>query len=79
MKRTELKNIIADCCNDVVFVYSGKRSGITSEVHNYVPTFQAWHGDSVKEYGKVDDVMSDPFFSGKSLNDLLNKVEFQMI
>lgn len=79
MSQKELMNIIADCCNDVVFVYGGKRSGITSEVHDYVPTFQVWHGDAVKEYSKVDDVMSDPFYSGKSLNELLNKVEFQMI
>lgn len=76
MNKDELKNIIAECCNDVVFVYRGKRSGVTSEVHDYVPTFQVWHGDAVKEYSNVDDVMNDPFYNGKSIVDLINEIEF---
>ena len=76
MSRKELKDIISDCCNDVVFDYNGRKSGVTSEVKNYVPTFQAWHGSKVKEYDNVDDVMNDKFYSGKSINDLIEVVEF---
>ena len=76
MKRSELAQIISECCNDVLFVYNGKKSGITSEVRNSVPTFQVWHGTDIKEYRTVEDVMSDPFYSGKSINDLIGTVDF---
>lgn len=76
MTKQELKNIISDCCNDVVFTYNGKKSGITSEVHNSISTFQVWHGNETKEYDNVDDVVSDKFYSGKSINDLMNDVDF---
>lgn len=76
MKIDELIKIISECCNDVIFEYNGKKSGITSEVHNFIPTFQAWHGDSIKEYRKVNDVITDPFYSGKSIVDLVETVNF---
>ena len=76
MTTQELKSIIADCCNDVVFTYNGKKSGITSVVHNSVPTFQVWFGSETKEYDNVDDVMSDKFYDGKSINDLIHDVDF---
>ena len=76
MEKDELKNIILECCNDVLFVYNGKKSGVTSEVQDYIPTFQVWHGLDVKEYSDVDALMSDKFYSGKSIDDLLNTVVF---
>ena len=76
MTQQKLKNIIADCCNDVIFTYNSKKSGITAEVHNSIPTFQVWHGSETKEYDNVDDVMNDKFYSGKSINDLVNDIEF---
>lgn len=72
----KLKNIIADCCNDVLFTYNGKKSGVTSEVHDSIPTFQVWHGSETKEYDNVDDVVNDKFYSGKSIKDLLPDIEF---
>lgn len=79
MKKDELKQIIADCCNDIVFSYNNKPSGITSEVVDYIPTFQAWHGEDTREYGSIDDVMNDPFYSGKSLNDLAEKIDIDVL
>ena len=76
MKKQDLKNIIADCCNDVIFAYNGKKSGVTSEVYDSIPTFQVWHGSETKEYSNVDDVMNDKFYSGKSLNELSDEIEF---
>ena len=76
MSKTELQSVIQGCCNDVLFEYNGKSSGITSEVKDYVPTFQVWHGKETKEYSSVKDLMADTFFSGKSINDLIGKVEF---
>lgn len=74
--KQKLRTVIAECCNDVIFIYNDKRSGVTSEVHDSIPTFQVWHGSETKEYDNVDDVMNDKFFSGKSINDLLDDVEF---
>lgn len=76
MKQSELTQIIKECCNDVLFIYNGKKSGVTSTVEDSVPTFQVWHGDNIKEYNTVEDVMSDPFYSGKSINDLIGTVDF---
>jgi hypothetical protein len=75
VNRNELIEVISECCNDVLFVYNGKQSGVTSEVHNYVPEFQAWHGADVKTYSNIDDLMSDKFYSGKSINDLVGTIE----
>lgn len=78
MNKSELRKIILDCCNDVLFVFNGKKSGITSDVKDYVPTFHAWHGDETKSYNDVDALMEDNFFSGKSITDLIGKVEFTL-
>lgn len=77
MTEQELRDIIFDCCNDVMFTYNGKMSGITVEVHNSAPTYQVWHGSEIREYDNVDDVMSDKFYSGKSINELLGDIEFR--
>ena len=76
MNEADLRRMIGECCTDVLFEYNGKPSGVTAEVHEYVPTFQVWHGDAVREYDNVDTLMHDPFFSGKSMHDLMNEVEF---
>lgn len=76
MSANELKKIISDCCNDVTFSYNGMDSGVTSEMKDYIPTFQVWHGESTKEYNDVEKVMSDKFYSGKSLNELADVVKF---
>lgn len=76
MKRSELKDIISECCNDVLFVHDGKQSGVTSEVADSIPTFQAWHGSETKEYSDVDELLADKFFGGKSIDDLIDSTEF---
>lgn len=76
MSKKEIEQIISECCNDLVFIYNGKKSGITSEVKSSVPTFQAWHGSKVKEYSNIDNVMNDKFYSGKSITDLAGKITF---
>lgn len=79
MNRAELSNIISECINDVIFTYNGNPSGITATVKDYVPVFQAWHGDKVKEYSTIDQVMEDKFYSGKSIDDLIGTVDFIFI
>lgn len=79
MNAKTLTNIIKECVNDIEFTYKGKPAGITSTVNNYKPTFQAWFGDNIKEYSKVEDVMNDKFYDGKSLLDLLDNTEFTIL
>lgn len=79
MTANDLKHIIADCCNDITFTYEGKASGITSVVEDSAPKFQAWHGNDTQEYDCVDDVLHDNFYSGKSLEELSSKVEFEIL
>ena len=74
-----MKQILLDCCNDVVFVYNGKKSGITAEVKDYIPTYYVWHGSLEKDYSNVDDLMSDKFFSGKSIDDLIDIVKWEIL
>lgn len=79
MKKDELRQILSECCNDISFSYRGLPSGVTVEVRDYIPTYQAWQGNDTKEYDNVDEVMNDKFYSGKSLNDLVKEVEIDVM
>ena len=72
----QLRRAITEEFSDVFFTHSDKRSGVTSEVHGGIPMFQAWHGEETKEYESADRLMTDPFFSGKSLEDLAGNTVF---
>ena len=77
--RNEIYEAIAGCCNELIFTYNGKPSGVTSEVHDSKPTFQVWHGEDVKYYTDANEVMTDRFYSGRSIEELIGKVDFQII
>jgi hypothetical protein len=76
MKIADLKDIISQCVNDVLFSYNGKDSGITSEVHDYTPTFHMWYGEKIKDFHGVDELVNDKFFDGKSISDLVTEIDF---
>lgn len=76
MSADELRQELVYEWNDVEFIYNGKRGGITSEVHNSIPTFYVWHGDKEKKYSDIDEVMSDKFFDGKSLAEIAEIAEY---
>ncbi|APU71000.1 hypothetical protein IV63_GL000750 [Companilactobacillus crustorum] len=42
-------------------------------------TFQAWSGDKNKDYKNIDELMTDKFYSGKSLSELIDTVELDFI
>lgn len=79
MSIVELRQYIIECCNDIVFTYNNLQSGITSEVLESTPIYQAWYGDKTKEYSDVDSLILDKFFGGKSILELSNKIEFEII
>lgn len=76
MSADELRRELIYEWNDVEFIYNGKRSGVTSEVYDSIPTFSVWYGEKEKEYSDIDEVMSDKFFDGKSLAEIAEIVEY---
>lgn len=74
-----MQQILQECCNNVVFIYNGKKSGITAEVKDYKPTYHVWHGSMEKAYSTVDELMSDKFFSGKSIADLIGEIDWEIL
>ena len=79
LKTCTVFDTIQECCNDVAFKYNNKLSGVTATVENYVPTYEAWYGDNVKEYNSFDELLFDTFFDGKTLYDVLNSVEYEVL
>lgn len=74
-----LKQAIKECTNDIIFTFNGKSSGITSTVNNYIPVFQAWYGNDIKEYDNIEDVMNDNFYNGKALADIVDEIEITIL
>ena len=73
MSSIEVKEKI-DCESpDAVFDYKGKRCGITSIYENGEQRYEAGYGDKSKTYHKIDELMTDPFYDGKSLNELIDE------
>ena len=81
MNSVEIKQILSECCNDLLFVYKGKKAIITSTVENYVPTYEVFYGENERQYANVDAVMSDKFYDGKSIIELSEEktVEFSCV
>ena len=81
MKKCDFVKCIMELGNDVTFVYNNKKCGICSEVKSSIFSFQAWCGKEIKEYkqSNLQTVMEDKFFDGKSINELLNIVEFWFV
>lgn len=78
MKQNELMALLDDCCHDFAFLVDGKASGIMPEVRNYQKTYHAWCGTAVKDFSTTSDVMTTPFFNGKTLNDLCDSLNIQL-
>lgn len=77
MTREKLVNNILDCGGEVVFVYNGKNCGIFFTMENRVWNFFLCYGDDSKEFHDLDLVLADKYFDGKSVEDLLDEVEFE--
>lgn len=74
----KLKEIILSCVNDVYFVFNNKKCGISSQVNNYVPIYESWYGNEMKEYSNVDDLLNDLFFDGKRITDIIQDLEISI-
>lgn len=70
-----LKRTVTSCTNDIFFEFNGKKCGITSQVKDYIPIFQCWCGESVKEYKEIEDLINDNFFDGNKLIDIISEID----
>lgn len=78
MKREELLQMLKTCCTDVTFDYKGVHCGIFPEVENGIPAYSTWLGeDKNKDFKSAEELMSSPFFFGKSLNEICEQVDIR--
>ena len=56
-----------------------KSRALQQRSRTIIPTYYVWHGSLKKDYSNVDDLMSDKFFSGKSINDLIDIVKWEIL
>ena len=78
MTKEELKTEIESCLSDVTFIYHNKNVGVTATVDDFKPKYQAWFGELWKEYSNADDLMSDTFYDNRSLNEIVQELDFQL-
>lgn len=57
------------------FEYNGKPCGIEPETQNSNTTYTMWYGETTKDYDDIDDLLSDEFFDGKSLQDIFSSID----
>ncbi|MGI3099838.1 hypothetical protein FHL06_01180 [Lactobacillus halodurans] len=79
MNIEQLKFKIIDEMCGYTFTYKGEPCGMEPIVESGVFTFGAWSGDKNKDYTDIDELMTDKFYSGKSLTELIDTVELDFI
>lgn len=73
-KKEFLEELITNW-NEPTFEYKNKPCGIKLAALNGNYTFTMWYGDNAKKYSDVDELMSDKFFNGRSLDDILSEID----
>lgn len=67
MKPKNLKELILSLTQDVVFEYDGAVGCINPWNEAKI---EVGYDDNTKTYDNIDDVMNDPFYHGKSLQEI---------
>ena len=72
MTPDKFKTLIMSFTDDVVFSYRGKTACINPWNDK---KYELGFGDVGKTYASIDELMSDPVFDGKSLNQIVGAIE----
>lgn len=72
MKSQDLKKLILSLSQDVVFTFNSKSACINPW---NTKKFEVGFGDKSKTYSNIDDLMTDKFFDGYSLNEISESIE----
>lgn len=57
------------------FQYNRKNCGIEPETKNSKIIYCMWYGDIWKDYDNINELLTDNFFDGKSISDILPQIE----
>ena len=57
------------------FEYNGKQCGVEPQTQDSEITYTMWYGEAWKDYDNIDDLLSDEFFDGESLQDIFPSIE----
>ncbi len=72
MKRKDLEQLILSFTQDVLFDYEGESACINPWNPHKI---EVGYGDKVKTYDDIKMVMEDPFYHGRSLSDICEKLD----
>lgn len=75
MTAKDIKDTILEFTNDVIFYYGDESACIVPICKNSIDSFRVGWRDNVKTYDSIESLMSDPFFDGKSLNEIAGEIE----
>ena len=72
----EIENRIAEMCSHFTFEYNGISCGIDPLCNSDKNIkFDIWCGEDAFTAKTVEEVMSKPFFNGKSLSDIAEEID----
>ena len=74
MNIDDLKNLILSLTRDIEFRYNDA-AGVISPYSDHEFNM-GFRGDS-KDYDNIDELITDPFYDGKSLNEISNQITLQ--
>ena len=69
-----LRRMVEANVTHILFEYNGKDCGIDPFAPNDI---DIWCGDKAKSCTSVDEVMNEPLFDGKSLNEIADEIADQ--
>ena len=75
MTINEIRNAMLNDGNMIYFSYNGKECGADIESGFPSVKLQTWCGQEIKYYKSFEKMITDNFFDGHSLSDLLDTVE----
>lgn len=75
MNMNEFLRHLVDEYGTAEFAYKGKNCGVEPETKNGVTTYCMWYDKIWKDYKDIREVLSDKFFDGQSLRDILPEID----
>lgn len=72
MTAIEIKDYVGSLVSHITFEYNNKNCGVDPFRKD---CFEMWYGNEVMTATSIDEVLTTPFFEGKSLNEIANVIE----
>ena len=72
MTAKKIRDRIESLCTHVLFDYNGKACGVDPFDAGH---FDMWCGEDFMEAHSIEEVMQEPFFEGKVMQDIIDQIE----